>query len=246
MFNKINKYFQLKNIIKFFIYLCIIIIFILLLFINESPLGWNEFINYFIFYSISFTILFYCGCLFLLYISLVIYQKRQEKILRKLANFQDEIENLYNFINNFYKSDFSVYQYQKLLQYVNSYIIEKNNEILCSLNVIYHNNILFLFDFFANNPLDYDLMLNFLEKHLLTKKIDTIIFITKEKKQSDDLIFYLNSKLQNNQWIYSTLYQKNLDKIISETNPYILKSFYRKIEQNEYYILKKLLYKKEA
>lgn len=244
---KIYHQFNIKNIlINFFI---LISLYNLFLFILNFffPVILKEYFNYYFFYSISFSIIFYTGNLILFYISKIILQNRNRKILRKLTNYEDEIFNLYNFINNNSNPEFSFYQYQKLLQYVNSYIIEKNNEILCSINFIINNNTIFIFDFKAKTKNDFFSMMNFIIHNILNSQIKNIIYLTNIPEESNELLTYLNYSLnlQNKTYFWEKdLFNKDFLKQFEEkTSIYILKKFYNMIsdkKNSEIYVFKKV------
>ncbi|GIX40825.1 MAG: hypothetical protein KatS3mg129_0558 [Leptospiraceae bacterium] len=244
---KIYHQFNIKNIlINFFI---LISLYNLFLFILNFffPVILKEYFNYYFFYSISFSIIFYTGNLILFYISKIILQNRNRKILRKLTNYEDEIFNLYNFINDNSNPEFSFYQYQKLLQYVNSYIIEKNNEILCSINFIINNNTIFIFDFKAKTKNDFFSMMNFIIHNILNSQIKNIIYLTNIPEESNELLTYLNYSLnlQNKTYFWEKdLFNKDFLKQFEEkTSIYILKKFYNMIsdkKNSEIYVFKKV------
>lgn len=240
---KIYHLFQLKTYIinSFILIVTILMIFIILKVVKIKT---HDLLNHYLFYSNVFTFIFYSFNLIMIHISNIILKQRNVKMIRKLSIFEDEVESLYNFVKSFKSHEYNLYEYQNLMKYVNSYIVEKNNKILASLNIIQLDTIYILFDFFSYDIHDLDLLIQFLLRHL-NKNITMLIVDFPENHLNleyvnimhDRILHILNTK---EQWIDSQIINPNesLFFTINEYlktehyNDYILKKFYNNFIHN--------------
>lgn len=145
---------NLKFIILNFIFLLLlifIVFFIGFLVFPSYKEFWEpleEFKQEFLYENLFFFLVFYSLFAFIVLSSKYIYTKRNHKILRKLANSDYEKEKLFQFILNYEEPLFNFYKYRRLLEFTNSYIIEKNDEILGCINYINFHQFGILFDFY--------------------------------------------------------------------------------------------------
>ncbi len=240
---KIYHLFQLKTyIINFFILIVsILLIFIILKVVNIKT---HDLLNHYLFYSNVFTFIFYSFNFVMIHISNIILKQRNVKMIRKLSIFEDEVENLYNFVKSFKSHEYNLYEYQNLMKYVNSFIVEKNNKILASINLIQIDTIYIVFDFFSYDVDDLYLLIHYILKHL-NKNITMLIFdfpnnysyIENENLIHQHILEILN--LQEH-WIDSENINTNesllffINEYINTENynDYILKKFYNNLLHN--------------
>ncbi len=243
---KIYKRINIKIIFKNFIFLSISISFFYFIFYFFRFSEWEEFKNDHLLNNFLYTMIFYPFNMFLFYIAKIILLNRNKKVLRKLTNYNDEIEKLYNFINLFNKIELNLYQYQKLLQYVNSYIIEQDSKILGSMNIIVNQNSIIIFDLKTNMIEDYNFLISFLNQEIISSNIERIIYITSKKDEYNYFINYLNFLLEQQNSLFKWQDEIPNKTIIEElknvSSIYILKEFYDLVQNStitNYYILKK-------
>lgn len=243
---KIYKNINIKIILKNFIFLFITILIFYFVFYFFRFAEWEEFKNNHLLNNLLYTMIFYPFNMFLFYIAKIILLNRNKKILRKLTNYNDEIEKLYNFINLFNKLELNLYQYQKLLQYVNSFIIEQDNKILGSMNIIIHQNSIIIFDLKSNMIEDYNFLISFLNQEMINSNTERIVFITSQKDEYNYFINYLNFLLEQQnslfKWQDEISNKTILEELKNISSIYILKEFYDLVQNStitNYYILKK-------
>ena len=123
----------------------------------------KEYKNEFLLINIFLLMLFYLLFTFIVISSNYIYFKRNKKYIRKLANSEYEKEKLFKFILNYQEPMFDFYKYIRLLEFTNTYIVERKDQFLSTINFIRVNEFGILFDFYYEEEIDGNLLLEYLK-----------------------------------------------------------------------------------
>ncbi len=162
--NKIN----IRGLILNFFFSLMLFVFLFLstyFFISQENLLilFKEYKNEFLLINIFLLMLFYLLFTFIVISSNYIYFKRNKKYIRKLANSEYEKEKLFKFILNYQEPMFDFYKYIRLLEFTNTYIVERKDQFLSTINFIRVNEFGILFDFYYEEEIDGNLLLEYLK-----------------------------------------------------------------------------------
>lgn len=210
-------------IVHFLLFFSFFLIYIL---IYISKKNWiiflKNFNNEFLINNLILFEIFYILFLFLILSSNYIYLLKEKRIIRKLANSNYEKEKLFEFINRFQPPIYDLYKYIRLLEFTNSYIVEKNDNILSSINFIIRNEFGILFDFYYNNPEDGFLLLRNIKQNL--KEVNFLFLIQENSvislKEILDNYIIISSETERN--FIKELFKKEIMRI----NEYSLVDFF--------------------
>lgn len=188
---------------------------------KDSSTFIEEYTNELLFENILLLLLFYVLFSFIVISANYIYSKRNKKIIRKLANSEYEKEKLFKFILNYEEPIFDFYKYLRLLEFTNSYIVERKDQILSTINFIKIKDFGILFDFYYDDEIDGSLLLEFLKKNKILSEKYLILHINENRSKVFDLYKnFINIPKEIEEILWEELVNESL-----EIKEYSLKDF---------------------
>ncbi len=145
LYSKMTKFIFMKTYILLFLF---ILLFSFNLYFEQS---WMEFKTIFLFKGILFLHIHYFLLVFIIKTSQQIIKKRQTLLFRRIAFDEEERKKLYYFINNFFIPLFPLMKFINFLEFINSYILEREDKIEACINIYKDQELSLVFYFISYN-----------------------------------------------------------------------------------------------